>query len=94
MNVTKLLTGNELHVKVLKGIICLVLLAVTKTDSAGCSDEKSLCRNPAFFAIQDCVRNWIQNTNVVGGKRFGGAYGQIDTEIQVSIVELVVNEGL
>lgn len=88
VNATKLLTNDGLHVQVLKGAICLVLLAVTKTNIAGCSDVNSLSRNPAFVTIRECVTDWIQNSKVVGGKRFGGAQGhsRTVTEIKVSIV--------
>jgi len=75
---------------VLKGVICLVILAVTKTHLDS-SDVKSLCRNPAFVTIRSCVSDWIRNSKVVGGMRFGGAQGaQTCTEIQLwkSIAEV------
>ena len=85
--ITKLLTKDDLHVQVLKGVICLVTLAVTKTHLDS-SDVKSLCRNPAFVIIRSCVSDWIRNNKVVGGMRFGGGQGMLtDTEIQVSLVE-------
>lgn len=87
VDVTKLLDNDELHVKMLKGAICLVLLAVAKTES-DISDVNKLYRNPAFVTIQKCVRDWIQSSKVVGGLRFGGLLGkQTGMEIKVSIVE-------
>lgn len=87
VKITKLLTKDDLHVQVLKGVICLVILAMTKTHLDS-SDVKSLCRNPAFVTIRSCVSDWICSNKVVGGMRFGGAQGaQTYTEIQVSLVE-------
>ena len=80
VNITKLLTRDDLSVQVLKSAICLVLLAVTQSNTEGCSDVNYLT------TIRECVKDWIQNNRVIGGKRFGGVQGKLTaTEIQVSI---------